>query len=257
MFQRFINMKGGLIKNTKKINKGKPTLTEEVEYKFSPSELDYKAKKCKRCFYIHKKYKVSDGGRPPPVFSSLDSNQKPYYQSINTKDWCEDLPDGTFMDKSDGLPPKITSEGLLDDKKRKFKLIGVPDIVIKLKEEGYAIYDFKTTNIKPHKAEDYRYQLEAYAQIFAKPGSLKSSTTPKLLPIKHMGIIQFEPSELISHNKKEHQMKFKVSYSPLKRDEIDFYNHITKLIDLIESPKTPKYSDDCSACQFTEINSNL
>ena len=39
--------------------------------------------------------------------------------------------------------------------------------------------------------------------------------------------------------------------------EKDFYNHITKLIDLIESPKTPEYSDDCSACQFTEINSNL
>ena len=34
-----------------KINKEKPTLTEEVKYKFSPSELDYKAKKCKRCFY--------------------------------------------------------------------------------------------------------------------------------------------------------------------------------------------------------------
>ena len=43
-------MKGELIKNTKKVNKEKPTLTEEVEYKFSPSELDYKAKKCKRCF---------------------------------------------------------------------------------------------------------------------------------------------------------------------------------------------------------------
>ena len=72
-----------------------------------------------------------------------------------------------------------------------------------------------------------------------------------------MGIIQFEPSELISHNKKEHNMKFDVSFSPLKRDEKDFYDHITKLIDLIEKPDPPEFSDDCSLCQFTEINSNL
>ena len=227
-----------------------------TEYNFSPSELDYKAKKCKRCFYIHKKYKISDGGRPPPVFSSLDANQKPYYQKLNTKEWCELLPDGKFMGK-DELPSKITSEGLLDNKKRKFKLNGIPDIVIKFKEKGFGIYDFKTTNIKPYKAEDYRYQLEAYAQIFANPGSLKKTSTPKLLPINQMGIIQFEPSELVSHNKKEHNMKFEVSFSPLKRDETDFYDHITKLIDLIEKPNPPKFSDDCSLCQFTEINSNL
>lgn len=227
-----------------------------TEYNFSPSELDYKAKKCRRCFYIHKKYKISDGGRPPPVFSSLDANQKPYYQKLNTKEWCEELPDGQFITK-DKLPAKITSEGLLDNKKRKFKLNGVPDIVINFKEKGFGIYDFKTTNIKPHKAEDYRYQLEAYAQIFANPGSLKKTSTPKLLPITQMGIIQFEPSELTSHNKKEHNMKFNVSFSPLKRDEKDFYNHITKLIDLIEKINPPEFSDDCSLCQFTEINSNL
>lgn len=227
-----------------------------TEYNFSPSELDYKAKKCKRCFYIYKKYKISDGGRPPPVFSSLDANQKPYYQKLNTKEWCAELPDGKFMTK-DELPAKITSEGLLDNKKRKFKLNGIPDIVIKFKESGFGIYDFKTTNIKPHKAEDYRYQLEAYAQIFANPGSLKKTSTPKLLPVKQMGIIQFEPSKLISHNKKEHNMKFDVSFSPLKRDEKDFYDHITKLIDLIEKPNPPEFSDDCSLCQFTEINSNL
>ena len=29
-----------------------------IEYSFSPSELDYKAKKCSRCFYIHKHNKI-------------------------------------------------------------------------------------------------------------------------------------------------------------------------------------------------------
>ena len=43
----------------------------EKEYLFSPSELDYKAKKCPRCFYISKHYKINAGDRPPPVFLVL------------------------------------------------------------------------------------------------------------------------------------------------------------------------------------------
>ena len=69
-----------------------------VEYSFSPSELDYKAKKCPRCFYIHKHYKINPGDRPPPVFSSFDAVQKPYFKTTNTKTWCDDLPDGEIME---------------------------------------------------------------------------------------------------------------------------------------------------------------
>ena len=227
-----------------------------TEYTFSPSELDYQAKKCQRCYYISKKFKLSDGGRPPPVFSSLDANQKPYYKKINTKKWCEGLLEGTFLDKNE-LPGKITSEGLLDNKDRKFKLNGIPDIVIKFKEGGYGIYDFKTTIIKPDKSENYKYQLEAYAQIFANPGSTKTSKTPKLIPIKQMGIVQFEPNEIITHSKKDHNMKFKVSFSPLKRNEKEFYNFITNLIDLLEHNTTPPFSSKCSLCYFTQSNSKL
>jgi hypothetical protein len=227
-----------------------------IEYTFSPSELDYQAKKCQRCYYINKRFRLSDGGRPPPVFSSLDANQKPYYKNLNIKDWCEGLPEGTFMDKKE-LPGKITSEGLVDNKDRKFKLNGIPDIVIKLKEGGYGIYDFKTTNIKSNKSENYRYQLEAYAQIFANPGSTKTAATPKLTPINHMGIIQFEPSEIISHTKNDHNMKFKVFFSPLKRNEKDFYNFMTNLIDLLEEETVPPFSSNCSLCYFTQSNNNL
>ena len=102
-----------------------------IEYSFSPSELDYKAKKCSRCFYIHKHNKINPGDRPPPVFSSFDAVQKPYFKKTNTKSWCDDLPDGEIMD-SDELPGKIVSDGLVDDKQRKFILAGNPDIVIKL-----------------------------------------------------------------------------------------------------------------------------
>ena len=85
------------------------------EYSFSPSELDYKAKKCPRCFYILKHHKIDAGDRPPPVFSTFDSVQKPYFKTTDTKDWGAELPSGTIMDNNE-LPGKIVSEGLVDNK---------------------------------------------------------------------------------------------------------------------------------------------
>ena len=72
-----------------------------------------------------------------------------------------------------------------------------------------------------------------------------------------MGIIQLSPSEITNHTKKDHNMKFNVAFVELQRNEKDFKNHITNLIDLLENPKIPPFSDDCNACQFTEVNSNL
>ena len=222
-----------------------------LEYSFSPSELDYKAKKCPRCFYIHKHHKINPGDRPPPVFSSFDAVQKPYFKKTNTKTWCDDLPDGEIMDNSE-LPGKIVSEGLLDNKYRKFKLAGNPDIVIKFKEEGFGIIDFKTTTISSDKAENYRYQLEAYAQIFSSPGSTKTAKTPKLNPITHMGILQFYPEKITNHTDHNCDFKMKTSYSVLKRNEKGFYDYITNLIDLLEQTKDPEFNTNCNFCNFTK-----
>ena len=225
------------------------------EYKFSPSELDYKAKKCPRCFYILKHHKIDAGDRPPPVFSTFDSVQKPYFKTTDTKDWGAELPSGTIMDNNE-LPGKIVSEGLVDNKNRKYKLQGNPDIVVRFKKEGYGIVDFKTTQIKSDKAENYRYQLEAYAQIFSKPGSTKSKKTPLLNPITHMGILQFDPSDIQSHNDTSCDMRMNISYSPLKRDEKDFLENITKIIDIVKKPSTPDFTEDCNHCQFVQQQLN-
>ena len=227
-----------------------------IEYSFSPSELDYKAKKCSRCFDIHKHNKINPGDRPPPVFSSFDAVQKPYFKKTNTKSWCDDLPDGEIMDSNE-LPGKIVSDGLVDDKQRKFILAGNPDIVIKFKDKSFGIVDFKTTVISLDKAENYRFQLEAYAQIFSSPGSTKKSKTPKLSPITHMGILQFYPEEITSHTDHDCDLKMKTSYSSLNRDESGFYNYITKLIDLLEQPTIPSFNKDCNFCNFTKKQIDL
>ena len=118
-----------------------------MDYLFSPSELDYKAKKCQRCFYISKKYKISPGDRPPPVFSNFDVVQKNYFKNLSSKDLTDKLPEGVFMN-ADNLPGLIISDLLEDNNGKKFRLRAVPDIVIKFKNknDGYGIIDFKTTN---------------------------------------------------------------------------------------------------------------
>ena len=225
-------------------------------YYLAPSELDYKAKKCKRCFYIHKKDKISSGNFPPPVFSSFDVCQTNYFKSKNCSDLTDQLPEGRFM-TSNELPGKISSIEMQDNKKRSFILQGKPDIVIKFEKEGYGIIDFKTTNLKDTKSESYKYQLEAYAQIFTNPGGTKTAKTPKLTPITHMGIMQFYPTEIFEHRDNECDLRMKTQYSPLKRDEKDFLNHITNIIDLLEENKVPDFNPSCNECSFVIKQNSL
>ena len=102
-----------------------------MNYLFSPSELDYKAKKCQRCFYISKKYKINPGDKPPPVFSNFDVVQKNYFKELNSKDLTDKLPDGKFMNTND-LPGLIISDILEDNDGRKFQLRGINILYLKM-----------------------------------------------------------------------------------------------------------------------------
>ena len=219
-------------------------------YQFSPSELDYKPK-CRRCFYLLKKHKLSLGNFPPPVFSSFDVVQKGYFLNKNTSDVTDQLPSGKFLID---LPGRITSSNLKDNKGRPYTLFGAPDLVVQFDQGGYGIIDFKTTNLSQTKSDNYKFQLEAYAQIFANPGATKSKTTPKLVPVTHMGIAQFFPTEIFSHAKDECDLKLKMLYSPQPRIEEEFCNLITNLIDLLEESNIPEPGQNCLECNFVSKN---
>ena len=71
-----------------------------------------------------------------------------------------------------------------------------------------------------------------------------------------MGILQFDPSDIQSHNDTSCDMRMNISYSPLKRDEKDFLENITKIIDIIKKPSTPDFTEDCNYCQFVQQQLN-
>ena len=218
-------------------------------YQFSPSELDYKTG-CSRCFYLTKRKQISLGDFPPPVFSSFDVAQQNYFRKKKVSDLTSELPEGKFLDK-ESIPGTIISETLKDNKDRPFYLKGRPDLVILFDKGSYGIIDFKTTNLSLDKAENYRNQLEAYAQIFTHPGKLKTKNVPKLSPITKMGVLQFYPHSISSHKDNFSNLKLQMQYSSLKRDVKAFYLLITELIDLLSKPKVPNYSMDCNLCKFS------
>ena len=215
----------------------------------SPSSLDYQPN-CPRCFYLDKKFNIKTKNFPPPVFNKIDSIQKDYFTNKNTQDLSSDLPSGIFF-QEDELPGKVMSKILKDNKDRKFQLLGIPDLVVKFDNNEFGIIDFKTTKASSNKSDFYKYQLEAYAQIFENPGEINGETTPNLSPISHLGILQFDPHKIITNDGDNCSMIINMDYSPiLKRNSEQFYNKITEIIDILSQDSIPEVSDNCTDCNF-------
>ena len=224
----------------------------------APSDLDYLPQKCPRCFVLKKKYNIATNCYPPPVFSNFDVIQQQYFKYKDLSYVSDDFPNGKIMKQTE-LPGRIISSILKDKKGRSFQLGGRPDIVIKFDDMkyGFGIIDFKTTNIDPNKSQKYKFQLEAYAQIFTHPGETKKTKTPKLGPINVMGVLQFFPQEIFSHDRNQCDLQMRMAYSPLQRDENNFYEHITKILDILEPDHLPNFTNECGECNFYLNQNNI
>ena len=238
-----------------------------MSYYFPPSELDFI--KCKRCYYLKKIKKLAYKGTFPQVFNDFDRDQKNYFISKNANVLSEKLPKGNFFTtvtknnikerKKNNLtklselelPATIKSKELKDKKKRTFTIAGKPDLVVKF-DKGYGILDFKTTG-EIDKTKNYKYQLEAYAQILENP----NKDTPKLFPITVTGLIQFTPKEIVSHNSASVSEKMKMQYFYNDRNKDDFYDRVTTLIDILEQKQVPVFDARCELCNYSRETSKL
>ena len=238
-------------KNIKEHNK-----TDAI-IELSPSSLDFQISKCHRCFFLSKKLGIQTSNYPPPVFNKLDVIQKDFFIDKDTSFLSKKLPEGKFLSNQD-LPSKISSSILKDKKERSFKLVGIPDLVIKFKNEGYGIIDFKTTKISEQKANFYKFQLEAYATIFENPGKINSAVTPLLKPVTTLAILQFDPNKIEKINNKGCNMSFSIGYVELENRITDeLYDRATLAIDIISQGNPPPLNENCSDCNFFKKQSNI
>ena len=152
------------------------------------------------------------------------------------------------------LPATIRSKELKDNNKRIFTIGGKPDLVVEFKD-SYGILDFKTTG-ETDKTKNYKHQLEAYAQILENP----DNNTPKLAPVSVIGLIQFTPEKIISHDIKSISQKMKMQYFKIDRNEEfknDFYNYITELIDILEKKQLPVFDARCDLCNYSRETAKI
>ena len=217
---------------------------------FSPSALDFQINKCHRCFYLSKNFGIQSNNFPPPVFNKLDLIQKDFFIDKDTSFISSKLPKGTFYKEKD-LPSKISSSILKDNKEREFKLVGIPDLVVKFDTEGFGIIDFKTTKISDQKADFYKFQLEAYATIFENPGEINSIKTPLLKPITKLAILQFDPNNIEKKELQECSINFKLGYVELEnRKTKELFERITLAIDILSMNEPPLLNENCNDCNF-------
>ena len=152
------------------------------------------------------------------------------------------------------LPATSRSKELKDNNKRIFTIGGKPDLVVEFKD-SYGILDFKTTG-EIDKTKNYKHQLEAYAQILENP----DNNTPKLAPVSVIGLIQFTPEKIISHDIKSISQKMKMQYFKIDRNEEfknDFYNYITELIDILEKNQLPIFDARCDLCNYSRETAKI
>lgn len=223
----------------------------------SPSSLDFQISKCHRCFFLSKKLGIQTNNYPPPVFNKLDVIQKDFFIDKDTSFLSKNLPPGHFLSNQD-LPSKISSKVLKDKKERSFRLVGIPDLVIKFKNETYGIIDFKTTKISDQKANFYKFQLEAYATIFENPGKINSIETPLLTPVTKLAILQFDPAKIEKINNSICNMSFSLGYVELERRLTnELYDRATLAIDIISKKTPPPLDNNCNDCNFYKSQSEV
>ena len=234
---------------------------------FAPSELNFI--NCNRCFFINKIKGFKMLPNIPGIFSTFDRSQKKYFMSKDTGALPKELPKGKFFKTVTQeeikkrlkknlpglneleLPAKIGSAELRDKKGKIFTLGGLPDLIVKF-ESSYGILDFKSTS-ESDKSQNYKYQLEAYAQILENP----NNKTPKLSPISLIGLVQFTPKEIVSHESDSFSQKWQMLFFKLERDKDDFYNRITELTDLIEKNQVPVFDARCKLCNYSRETSKF
>jgi len=214
-------------------------------FTLSPGEFAFGFEGCKKCYFD----KIVNGLKYqtffPPVFSLLDICQKNYYNGKSSKTISDTLDDGTIVTENSNK--LIKSETLYDNKKRPFILRGKLDAYVKHKN-SYSVVDFKTSSMSMDKAPMYSAQLHSYALMLEKPNDKKNALTP----VKTLGLFCFNPDQVINHQEGSNTFKMHARWAEVKRNDKEFFNYLTSVLDLLHGETEANRKPDCPTCSFID-----
>ena len=128
---------------------------------------------------------------------------------------------------------------------RPFYIAGRIDAAIAFDDGTFGIIDYKTTVPKPHHAELYGRQLNAYAIAaeWAAPGNLK------LEEVTRLGLLCFEP-ETLGRTRGALAYRGRAHWVEVPRDERAFDRLLTEVAEVVDRPSPPDPSPSCSFCSY-------
>lgn len=215
-----------------------------TSYKLSPSDLTFLWDECPRCFYL----KVALGlPRPamvfPKIFSSIDLLMKRMFEGKTTAEVLPNLPPGKVVFGGNWVqslpihPPEGEASGYIS---------GKFDSVVQFDEGSYAVIDFKTSQPNPHHVEFYGRQLSAYAYALEHPAPGKLA----LAPVTRLGLLCVEPIDIDRDERGRIRYAGEVTWMEVPKDEVQFLQFISQVIQLLSAPEPPPPAENCGFCKY-------
>lgn len=220
------------------------TISKTEIINLAPSDLTFLWEQCSRCFYR----KVKTGLRPPSipipkVFNKLDASQKAHFGGKPTESLGCGLPAGLLVLGGRWVKSQpITVPGHATQ----VVLRGYIDTAAAFEDGTFGVIDFKTAEPNPAFVEFYGRQLHSYAI------ALENSDDPAagLAPISRLGLICFEPEEMMDLGAGAYAYKTKATWIEVPRNDDAFVAFLGDVLDVVEQDQPPAAAPNCQHCVF-------
>mgnify|MGYP001619373266 CR=1 FL=1 len=217
--------------------------------KLSPSDFAFLWEQCKRCFYLKVVHSIRQPSMPmAAIFKRLESLQMGFYDGKRTTDLLPDLPPGIIRCGEQ----TVESEPVEAEGSPPWFIYGKIDSLIEFDDGSWGILDFKTTQISASKGELYGRQLHAYAHAFEHPAAVPrvlKGKAPGLGPITKLGILCFEPGELLLESPGRQTYRGAVQWIEIPRDSNHFLSFVGETVKLLSGAPPPP-APTCNWCSY-------
>lgn len=211
-------------------------------WKLSPSDFAFLWEECRRCFFLKV---VRAHQRPrmpfPGIFSKIDSLMKTHFGGKRTTDFSSALPPGTFTHFGGWVESEPFA---FAGRSSRVYVRGSYDTVISFDDGSFGVVDFKTASARSETTPLYARQLHAYAWALERPAAGK----PPMAPVKHLGLLCFEPDAFGRGADKAHYTG-SLTWVPTPRDDVAFEAFLREVAAVLDGPM-PAAAPECEWCRY-------
>ena len=214
------------------------------DFKLSPSDFAFLWEECKRCFYL----KVARGFARPPmpfprVFHTIDAGMKEFFNGRRSETLAPGAPAGVVKFGDGWVESRaVTFPGLAPA----CHIRGIFDAVIELDGGGFAVVDFKTTDLKSDHAKKYSRQLHAYALALENP----APSAMALGPVRKLGLLIYAPASFRQEGPDSALLEGKLAWREIPRDDAGFRGFLESVVALLECADPPPADPECRMCRY-------